>query len=100
MSVITLIEQMRQQFDFVFQKLLNRTINDELNENDVQLLNKRVVVRFLISNSLNNVIIVQFNQIKHLINRFQIEQSARFCNKSFFFSNEHFRVRKDDDNLI
>ena len=35
---------MRQQFDFVFQKLLNRTTNDGLNKNDVQLLKERVVV--------------------------------------------------------
>ena len=68
--MIVLIEQMRQQFDFVFQKLLNRVKTDELNENDVRLLNERVAVQLSVSNSLNNVIIVQFNQIRHLINCF------------------------------
>ena len=84
--MITLTEQMRQQFGFVFQKLLNRAKTDELNENNVRLLNKRVAVRLSVSNSLNNVTIVQFNQTRHSINRFQIEQFARFCNKSFFSS--------------
>ena len=77
---------MRQQFDLVFQKLLNRTKNDELNENDVRLLNESVTVRFSVSNSLNNVIIVQFNQTRHLINRFQIEQLFVSAINRFLFS--------------
>ena len=99
--MITLTEQMRQKFDSDFQILLKRTKLNKFDIENVVLLYSRTTIDLFLCDSLDNVVVVQFNQIKHLINRLQIERFTRFRNfKIFLFSAEHFRIKKNDDNLI
>ena len=99
--MITLTEQMRQRFDNDFQILLKRAKSDKFDIENVVLLNSRTATDLFSCESFDSVVVVQFNQIKHLINRLQIERFARSRNsKIFLFSAEHFRIKKDDDDLI
>ena len=99
--MITLIEQMRQRFDSDFQILLKRAKSDKFDIENVVLLNSRTATDLFSCESFDNVVVVQFNQTKHLINRLQIERFARSRNsKIFLFSAEHSRIKKNDDDLI
>ena len=92
---------MRQKYDIAFQILLTRIKSNKFQIEDVVLLNSCMTVNLSFCNSFDSVIIVQFNQTKHMINRFQMKRFARVRNsKIFLFFVEHFRIKKNDNNLI
>lgn len=87
---------MRQRTDLTFQELLGRARAGQLNEGDVNLLNDRVAVELPSPESLNSVVVVQRNELRHTINRFQTERFARTRGTPLFiFPACHFRTRKD-----
>ena len=99
--VITLTEQMCQKNDSLFQALLKRARNGELNLEDVDTLNDRVATNLPISQSMDSVVVVQKNKTRHLVNRLQIERFARSQNQDILlFPAEHFRTKKDGGRIV
>lgn len=92
--VIILIEQMRQKIDFMFQNFWNRTKTNDFNKTNVKLLNNQIAIEFFFLNFLNNIVVVQRNELKHIINRLQIERFAQMHNKFFFFNDSFSHSQK------
>ncbi len=57
-SVITLIQQMRQQSDPIFAQLLRRVRKRALTQADISMLNKKVVIGLTLHDPLNNIVII------------------------------------------
>ncbi len=68
---------MRQQSDRIFAQLLRQAHKRVLTQADVLMLNEKVVTGLILNDPLNNIVIVQWNKTRHLINRLQIERFAR-----------------------
>ncbi len=62
-SVITLIEQMRQYNNILFQEMLTKTRKGLLNIDDVTIQNSKVAVTISILNRNKDVVMVQQNAI-------------------------------------
>lgn len=45
-----------------------------LTQADISILNEKIVTVLRLTNLLNNIVIVQWNKIRHLINHFWIER--------------------------
>ena len=49
-----------------------------LTQPHISILNEKPVTKLILCDLLNNIFILQYNKIKNLINRLQIERFARF----------------------
>lgn len=67
LSVITLTLQMRQQSNVIFLGLLRQARFGTLTAEDVRNFHSTMVTILKLDNSLNNIVIVQRNKIRHLI---------------------------------
>ena len=68
---------------------------------DVSILNGKVVIGLTLNDSLNNIVIVQRNKTKDLINRFQIERFARFVGYDIvIFPAQHSCTKKEGREAI
>jgi PIF1-like helicase len=98
-EVVILDEQMRQQQDVQYHGLLKRARNGFLTQNDVNILNTRVI-SYLESQpdqTNNTTCIVRANKLRHVINRLQIEQLARSRQqKVFIFPSRDTRRKKPE----
>lgn len=100
-SVITLTQQMRQQSDPIFTQLLRRARMGALTQADVSKLNEKVVTGLTLSDPLNNIVIVQRNKTRHLINRLQIERFARSVGHDIvIFPAQHSRTKREGGEAI
>ena len=62
------MKQIHQKSDLNFQVILCRTRKDEFIQINVDLFNERVAIDLLVLNSLNDVVVIQRNELRHLIN--------------------------------
>lgn len=100
-SVITLTQQMRQLHDPHFTSLLMRARAGALTQHDVTILNDKVVTKFTLQDPLQNIVIVQRNKTRHLINRLQAERFARRVGRDIIiFPAEHSHTKKDGGKSI
>lgn len=99
--MITLTEQMQQKTNLRFQNILHRAKNEDLNKIDVNVLNKQIIENLSFANSSNNVIVVQQNNLRYIINRFQIQRVVQKPHKFIIiFFVEHFRIIKNRKILL
>ena len=100
-DIISLTKQMRQQSDIVFQQLLKRARTGRLTQEDVDLLNSKVVKELPTSNDLSSVVVIQTNAKRHLINRHQIYVIAREKSQNvYIFLASHTRSKIRGGNLV
>src|SRR6516165_7656517 len=94
-DVVVLDEQMRQQQDTAYHRLLKRARNATITQADVDLLNTRVVTQLESRPDRINTCIVRTNKLRHLINRLQMERFAQARGqKIFVFPARHTRRKK------
>lgn len=68
---------------------------------NISILSKKVVTSLTLSDLLNNIVIVQCNKTRHLINRLQIERFAHFvCYDIIIFPAQHSRTKKEEGKTI
>ncbi len=68
----------------------------ELTHGDVAMLNRKVVTALTLSDPLKNIVIVQRNKTRHLINRLQIERFARSVGHDIIiFPAQHSRTKRE-----
>jgi hypothetical protein len=84
-QVIFLDEQMRQAEDPLFRDLLTRARSAALTEDDLTLLNTKVITS-LVDPRLqeDSTIVVRLNTLRHQVNRVQMEQFARSRGQKIF----------------
>ena len=94
-DVVLLDEQMRQQHDAAYHKLLQRARNATITQADVNLLNTKVVTHLESRPDRINTCIVRTNKLRHVIIRLQIERFARIrSQKVFILPARHTRWKK------
>lgn len=64
---------MYHQYKTILQKYWHKEV---LTQVDILILNEKMMIGLILDNSDNNIIIVQYNKIQHLINCLQIEKFA------------------------
>ena len=64
---------MRQKSDPAFQALLKRARSASLHKNDLDILNDRVATDLPFTGSLQEVVVMQRHNIRHIINRLSAE---------------------------
>lgn len=75
--------------------MLTRTRKSLLNNNDVTILNNKVVLTLPIHNPEENVVIVQRNVTRHTINQLQIWRFAEANNHNvIFFPAQYLQTKK------
>ncbi len=95
-SVITLTQQMHQQNNPNFTQFLRRACMGELTHGNVAMLNGKVVTALTLNDLLKNIVIVQRNKTKHLINCFQIERFAQSVDHDIIiFPAQHNRIKRE-----
>ena len=100
-SVITLTQQMRQQNDKAFHDLLTRARKGLLNNDDVDILNSRIASSIPIDDVNKNVVIIQRNATRHIINRLQIKRFAQANGRDvIIFPGQHTRTRKEGGQVV
>ncbi len=68
----------------------------ELTHGDIAILNGKVVRTLILSDPLKNIVIVQRNKTRHLINRLQIEKFARSVGHDIIiFSAQHSHTKRE-----
>ncbi len=92
---------MRQQSDPIFAQLLRRARKGALIQADISMLNEKVVTGLTLNDPLNNIVIVQRNKTRHLINCLQIERFARSIGYDIvIFPAQHNRTRRERGKAI
>ena len=92
-DVIILDEQMRQAQDPAFQSFLDRARTASLTEEDLNLLNTKVVTSLFTPELKNATTIVKVNALRHHINRVKLEHFARSrSQRIYIFPAQHSRV--------
>jgi hypothetical protein len=93
-DVIMLDQQMRQAQDPKFHELLSRARAAALTEDDLTLLNQRVVSSLCIPELDDARIVVKLNKFRHHINHIKMEHFARSRSQRIFvFPAQHSRVK-------
>ena len=94
-DVVLLDEQMRQQNDVAYHEFLSRVRNATVTQEDVDMLNSKVISELEARPDRINTCIVRTNKLRHLINRLQIERFARTRGQNvFIFPAQHSRWKK------
>ena len=94
-NAVVLDEQMRQQQDIEYHRLLTRVRNGSITQADVDWLNTKVVTPLKLQLHQFNTCAVRTNKLRHAINRIQIERFARSRGqKIFIFPARHTRWKK------
>jgi hypothetical protein len=92
-EVIILDEQMRQAQDPRFRELLGRARAAALTEEDLALLNKKVVTSLFAPELEGATIVVKLNVLRHHINHAQMEHFARCrSQRIYIFPAQHSRA--------
>src|SRR5947209_1727196 len=92
-DVVILDEQMRQAEDLVFRDLLGRARAAALTEEDLLLLNSKVITSLFKPELEDATMVVKLNALRHHINRVQMEQFARSrSQRIYLFPAQHSRV--------
>ncbi len=85
----------------MFAQLLKRARKEMLTQADISMLNEKVVIGLTLNDPLNNIVIVQRNKTRHLINHLQIERFARFVGHHIvIFPAQHSRTRRKGGKAI
>lgn len=74
--VITFTKQMWQKFNFNFHDLFQKAKNKKLNQNNIVMLNQYVAMSLPSTELLNEAIIIQKNNIRHLVNQISVDLFA------------------------
>jgi hypothetical protein len=94
-DVFILDEQMRQQQDLEFQKLLHRARAGSMTAADVKTLNQRVCQSLPLGRGLDCVCVTRSNRLRHHINRLQIRRFAEARTQDIYvFPARHSRTKK------
>jgi len=94
-NVVILHEQMRQREDLEFQNLVHRARAGMLTATDVATLNKRVIQSLPLGDDLESVCVTRTNQLRHHINRLQIQRFAEIRGQDIYvFPAKHHRTKK------
>ncbi len=81
--------------------MLTRARRGLLNNNDATILNSKVAVTILILNLDEQVVIVQRNATRHIINQIQIKRFAKAHNRDvILFPTEHSCIKKDGGQIV
>src|SRR5436305_4609285 len=92
-NVIILDEQMRQTEDPIFRDLLRRARSASLTEDDLTLLNSKVIISLHKPELKDTTTIVKLNALRHHINRAQMEHFARSrSQRIYIFPAQHTRI--------
>jgi PIF1-like helicase len=93
-KVVILDEQMRQAKDPAFQSLLGRARSGSLAQNDVDMLNTKVVSSIISPHLDDATFIVQRNSLRHSINRCRLHHFASTRSQFLYiFPAEHSRTK-------
>jgi hypothetical protein len=93
-NVIILDEQMRQSTDPPFQSLLHRARTSTLTEDDLCLLNSRVISSLVAPHLDAATTVVKLNSLRHQVNRIRMEHFAKtHCQKIYVFPAYHTRTK-------
>lgn len=93
-NVIILDEQMRQSTDPPFRCLLHRARASTLSEDDLYLLNSRVISSLVAPHLDAATTVVKLNSLRHQVNRIRMEHFAKtHCQKIYAFPAHHTRTR-------
>jgi hypothetical protein len=85
---------MRQAEDPLFRELLGRARTATLTEDDLALLNSKVIPALLTPQLQNATTVVKLNAIRHHVNRIQMEHFARSrSQRVYIFPALHHRVK-------
>jgi len=92
-EVIILNEQMRQAQDPEFRELVGRARTSTLTEEDLALLNTKVIASFFMPELENATFVVKLNALRHRINLTRIEHFARRrSQRIYIFPAQHSRA--------
>jgi hypothetical protein len=93
-QVILLDEQMRQAEDPPFRDFLARARSGTLTEDDLTLLNTKVIKSLLAPQLEDATAVVKLNSLRHLLNRVRMEQFAQIRHqKIYIFPALHTRTK-------
>jgi hypothetical protein len=93
-DVIILDEQMRQAQDPAFHSLLTRARAAALTEDDLAMLNSKVITSLFTPELQNTTTVVKLNALRHHLNRLQMEHFARSrSQKIYVFPALHSRIK-------
>ena len=94
-------QQMRQAQDLKFRKLLSRARAAALTEDDLALLNQKVVTSLCTPELENATTIVKVNVLRHHINHIKMEHFARSRSQRIFvFPAQHSRVKSTPQSAV
>ena len=92
-DVVILNEQMRQAEDPVFRDLLGQARAAALTEEDLHLLNSKVITSLFKLELKDATTVVKLNALRHYINRVQMEQFARSrSQRIYLFPAQYSRI--------
>ena len=93
-DVIMLMESMHQSSDLLFQTMLHCTRGRHLNQDDLQLLNSKVISHLSFKSVAFSLVIVRQNALRVQINRLAITDFASsYKQKLYLFPAYHTRVK-------
>jgi hypothetical protein len=99
-DIIILDQQMRQAQDPIFRDLLGRARSAALTEEDLCLLNNKVVTSLFKLEMEGATTVVKLNVLRHHINRVQMEHFARSrSQRIYIFPAQHSRVASASSSL-
>ena len=92
---------MRQQNDKTFHSLLTKAGKELLNNNDIDTLNNKIACSIPTNNFDKNVVIIQRNETRHIINRLQIKRLTQANGQDIIlFSDHHSRTKKEGGQVV
>src|SRR4051794_23519038 len=92
---------MRQLDDIIFQNLLRHARAATLTEDDLTLLNSRVISSLLTPNLEAATTVVKLNYLRHHINRIRLEHFARArSQKIYVFPAHHSRTKSSSSSRL
>jgi hypothetical protein len=100
-DVIILNEQMRQSQDPIFHSLLSRARSATLTEDDLDQLNSKTITSLLTPGLENVTTVVKLNNLRHYVNRVQIQHFARArSQKIYIFPALHTRTKSSGSSSL
>ena len=94
-------QEIRHQNDKAFHNLLIKARKELLNNVDIDTLNSRIASSIPINDINKNIVIVQQNAIKHIINKFQIKRFAQVNGQDvIFFLRQHSGTKKEGGQVV
>ena len=85
---------MRAAQDLNYKSFLKRVRNRQINEDDIQTLNFKVIINIFTTQLFHSTILIQLNDDRHCLNHVCLEQFARDLKELIYiFPSEHDRIQ-------